>query len=292
MDTSLDAYPRDGNPSFPPSSSSSSSAAAAIPPLPSISISPPSPPPTMPKTPRLFLARHGETPWTLTGQHTSTTDLPLTQKGERDSLTSRHIFVGVGRHIDPSHLAAVFISPRLRAQQTCTLLLGDVHRATLETEGKVHTTEELREWTYGEYEGLRPNEIRERRRREGKGGGFDIWRDGCKEVGGEAPREVEARVDALIERIRGLQRTAMDGSVPGDVLCVAHGHILRAFTKRWLGYEIDFPLQMMLEPGGIGTLSYNHHNIDEPAFLLGAVLPIPDYADEREAAAKEAVIKG
>jgi len=133
----------------------------------------------------------------------------------------------------------------------------------------VFNEEALREWTYGLYEGKTPKEIKEDRKARGvdqDGKVWDIWRDGCEE--GESPAEVKERIDGLIERIKEIQ---MGGKAEGgDVLLVSHGHLLRAFTKRWLQLEMDFPFRMILEPGGIGTLSYAHNSVDEPALVLGA----------------------
>jgi sedoheptulose-bisphosphatase len=133
----------------------------------------------------------------------------------------------------------------------------------------------LAEWDYGLYDGKLTHEIRALR----KGHGLDherawnIWRDGCEE--GESPEQVTARLDNLITKIQEIQRPNMHGECRADVVLVAHGHILRAFVKRWLRYDLAFPLSMMLEPGGVGGLSYQHHNIDEPACLVGMSFPHP-----------------
>lgn len=114
----------------------------------------------------------------------------------------------------------------------------------------------MAEWDYGDYEGLKSVEIRELRQSKGldKGRDWDIWRDGCE--GGESPREVEERCDKLIEKIRREWHTpAMGGgSASGDVLCVAHGHLLRAFAMRWVGKKLEEPLALILEAGGVGIL--------------------------------------
>lgn len=88
-----------------------------------------------------------------------------------------------------------------------------------------------------------------------------------------SPEEVTTRIDDLIEKIRALQRPHMKDGVASDVILVAHGHLTRAFAKRWLGYPMEFPLSLMMEPGGVGILSYQHHSIDEPALLLGIGFP-------------------
>lgn len=89
-------------------------------------------------------------------------------------------------------------------------------------------------------------------------------------------KEVSDRIDVVISRIHEIQGPHMKDSVDCDVLVVAHGHLLRAFAKRWLGYPLDNPLSLMLEPGGVGILSYQHHNIKEPALLLGIGFPTED----------------
>ncbi|KKY19456.1 putative phosphoglycerate mutase [Diplodia seriata] len=225
-------------------------------------------------TPRVYLARHGETEWTINGRYTGTTDLPLTPKGEQQVLGSGRALVGAKKLIDPAKLARVYISPRTRAQRTFELLFPAHSQADLHAASRVTTTPALAEWDYGAYEGLLTAEIRARRAARGLDGerAWDIWRDGCEE--GETPAEVTARLDALIAEIRALQAPCMHGESPADVVLVAHGHLLRAFTKRWLRYPMDFPLSMMLEPGGVGVLSYQHHNVDEPAFMLGMALPV------------------
>lgn len=96
---------------------------------------------------------------------------------------------------------------------------------------------------------------------------WDIWRDGCE--GGERPKDVERRLDNLIASIKAIHKSVLEKGSSGDVVVVAHGHILRAFVKRWLNYPLEFPLSMMLEPGGVGGLSYQHGSIEEPAILVG-----------------------
>jgi broad specificity phosphatase PhoE len=98
---------------------------------------------------------------------------------------------------------------------------------------------------------------------------WDIWRDGCP--GGESPQQVMDRLDGLISDIRErFQRQVLEGKeTKGDVLIVAHGHILRAFAMRWIGKKLTEGVALLLEAGGVGTLSYEHHSIDEPAILLG-----------------------
>lgn len=126
---------------------------------------------------------------------------------------------------------------------------------------------------HSEYEGIKTEEIREKRKLHGldKARPWDIWSDGCE--GGESPQQVTMRIDALIAEIKELQAPHMKNRDAKDVILVAHGHLTRAFAKRWLGYELSFPLSLMIQPGGVGVLSYQHHNIEEPALLLGIAFP-------------------
>jgi len=140
---------------------------------------------------------------------------------------------------------------------------------SIRTNAKVEITQDIREWDYGDYEGITSHEIRERRKKEGKGH-WDIWTDGCP--GGESPEDVTARVDRLISEIRSEYHAPVIGKCtnePSDVLVVAHGHILRAFAMRWAGKTLHDGPTLLLEAGGIGTLSYEHYNLEEPAILLG-----------------------
>ncbi|XMA18954.1 hypothetical protein WAI453_011745 [Rhynchosporium graminicola] len=181
--------------------------------------------------------------------------------------------VGAVKLIDPSKLVHVFSSPRQRALVTLDMLLGKEHKKRLQHEGKITVTESITEWDYGNYEGLTPLEIKESRAKSGLPK-WDIWTMGCD--GGESAEAVQERLDKLIGEIYELQKPHMDGKSgePADVLIVAHGHILRAFTKRWLLYSMKFPFTMMMEPGAIGIMSYAHHNVDEPAILHSSLSQI------------------
>ncbi|KAI9925103.1 hypothetical protein ASPWEDRAFT_45241 [Aspergillus wentii DTO 134E9] len=227
-------------------------------------------------TPRVFLYRHGQTEWSQSGRYTGVSEIPLTEHGEKQVLASGKIIVGDGKLIDPAKLAHVYISPRQRAQQTFNISFSDADKQKLRDANKVSDTERLAEWGYGLYEGLLTKEIRALRKEHGLDADkeWDIWADGCEE--GESPQQVTDRLDSLIQEIRAIHAGNMHGENPCDVVLVAHGHTLRAFTKRWLGYPMDFPLSMMLEPGAVGVLSYQHHSIDEPAFLVGYGFPFPE----------------
>ncbi|KAK1092565.1 Sedoheptulose 1,7-bisphosphatase [Friedmanniomyces endolithicus] len=251
-------------------------------------------------TPRVFIIRHGETEWSLNGRHTGTSDIPLTPNGEKRILATGRALVGEGRLIIPRNLAHIYVSPRKRAQRTLELLglgckpggipwqahgelaatncgekkmTGGTEAGLAEgTEAVVEVAEAVREWDYGDYEGVTSKEIGERRREAGEGP-WDIWRDGCP--GGESPAQITARLDALIADIRSRFHSHAIGKPKGsvkepyDVLVVAHGHILRAFAGRWIAKNIADNPSLILDAGGVGTLSYEHHSLDEPAILLG-----------------------
>lgn len=152
--------------------------------------------------PVVYLARHGETAWTLSGQHTGLTDLPLTDHGKH---TARRI----GKHPQGLTFAKVFTSPLQRARQTCELAgFGAV----------AEIDPDLVEWNYGEYEALRGADIRAERPN------WNLFRDGCP--GGETPEQVSARADRVVSRVR---------AIPGDVLVFTSGHFMRVLASRWSG---------------------------------------------------------
>ncbi|KAL8631767.1 hypothetical protein Q9189_002465 [Teloschistes chrysophthalmus] len=119
---------------------------------------------------------------------------------------------------------------------------------------KITTTGELSEWDYGAYEGLVTREIHSRRQEQGLDlqAPWNIWKDGCED--GESADAVAIRLDSLIEKIRRIQAPNMHGEMACDIVIISHGHLLRAFVKRWLQYPMDTQLPLMLEPGGIGVL--------------------------------------
>ena len=149
-------------------------------------------------TPRVFIIRHGETEWSLNGRHTGTTDIPLTANGEKRIRATGKALVGSDRLIVPKNLAHIYVSPRKRAQRTLELLglgckepmpwqrHGDIEDSVAGdeegTRAKIEVADQIREWDYGEYEGITSQEIEKRREKNGEGP-WDIWRDGCP--GGE-----------------------------------------------------------------------------------------------------------
>jgi len=171
------------------------------------------------------LARHGETAWTLTGQHTGLTDIPLTERGERNARR-------LGERLKGLTFARVFTSPLQRALRTCELA-GFAAVATIDPD--------LVEWNYGEYEGRRSDEILAERP------DWQLFRDGCP--GGETPDEVGIRADRVVSRVRAVQ---------GDVLLFSSGHFLRALAARWLGLEPGAGRFFLLSTASLSALGYEH----------------------------------
>ncbi|KAH7912579.1 histidine phosphatase superfamily [Hygrophoropsis aurantiaca] len=190
--------------------------------------------------PRLFLIRHGETEWSLNGRHATRGEEQI--KSKADSLP-----------IDPKNLAVAIVSPRKRAHRTFHLLFDHIP-----TVPKHEISEDVREWDYGDYEGLLTHEIKE------KHPGWEIWRDGCP--GGESVEEMCSRVDAVIAKVRNHHKEYTEGVInTRDVLIVAHGHFSRVLIARWIEFELALGTHFNVEPGGVTLLSYNHNSLDEPA---------------------------
>jgi broad specificity phosphatase PhoE len=176
--------------------------------------------------PIVYLARHGETAWSLSGQHTGLTDLPLTQNGE---LTARRL----GQRLNGLVLAKVLTSPLRRARRTCELA-GYGALAEIDPD--------LVEWDYGEYEGRRGADIRAERP------DWNLFRDGCP--GGETPQQVTARADRVVGRVR---------AIPGDVLLFTSGHFIRVLAARWLGLEpTENSRYFMLSTASLSALGYEN----------------------------------
>jgi len=184
--------------------------------------------------PVVYLARHGETVWSISGQHTGLTDLPLTERGESNARR-------LGERLKGLSFDRVFTSPLQRAVRTCELA-GFGTRAEVDRD--------LLEWNYGEYEGLRTEEIHAKRP------DWDLFRDGCP--GGESPAQIGARADRVVSRIR---------EIGGSVLIFSSGHILRVLTARWLGLEPAGGKYFALSTASLSALSYEH-NLSKPVIQL------------------------
>jgi probable phosphoglycerate mutase len=169
----------------------------------------------------IVIVRHGETEWSAALKHTSRTDVPLTPAGRRRAASLASAL--------PADHSIGLCSPLRRARETCEL--AGFQDPVIE--------ENLREWDYGEYEGLTTEEIHTRRP------GWDLWRDGCP--GGESPDQVGARADLVLERLR---------AVGGTALVFAHGHILRVLTARWLGMPPGEGARFALAAGSLGVLGH------------------------------------
>ncbi|KAH6618126.1 putative phosphoglycerate mutase [Chaetomium sp. MPI-SDFR-AT-0129] len=228
-------------------------------------------------TPCVFLVRHGETEWSKAGRQTGKSDIPLTPEGAAQIASTAKVLIGPGKLLDPSRLAHVFVSPRVRAKETFELLFPptlsspstDSQWGRGEEGGSVTYTEDLTEWDYGEYEGLTGGEVRRLRREKGLDDEreWDILRDGCE--GGESLEQVMERIDRLITKIKDIQRPYIKGEKPANALLVSHGLFLRCFIARWPSLPVEFYRKMMLAPGGVVVLSYRHTDIDSPAFYAG-----------------------
>ena len=173
--------------------------------------------------PVVYLARHGETEWSLSGRHTGLTDLPLTERGERNARR-------LGERLSGLKFARVFTSPLQRAARTCELA-GFGAQAQVDRD--------LLEWDYGQYEGRRTKEIHDTRP------DWQLVRDGCP--GGESPEQVGARADSMLGKVRAIQ---------GDVLIFSSGHLLRVLAARWLGLEPAAGKYFLLSTASLSALGY------------------------------------
>jgi probable phosphoglycerate mutase len=173
--------------------------------------------------PTIYLARHGETAWTLTGQHTGRTDLPLTERGRQNAQR-------LGERLKGLNFPKVLTSPLQRAACTCSLAgFGDA----------AEIDPDLVEWDYGEYEGLTTAEIYAQRPE------WQLFRDGCP--GGESPQQVGARADRVVSRVR---------AVHGDALLFSSGHFSRVLAARWLGLEPAGGRYFLLSTASLSVLGY------------------------------------
>lgn len=184
--------------------------------------------------PIIYLARHGETAWNLSGQHTGLTDLPLTERGEGNARS-------LGGRLSGLTFAKVFTSPLQRATRTCELAgFG----------GPAEVDRDLVEWNYGQYEGRTSADIHNERP------DWQLFRDGVP--GGETPAQIGARADGVVDRVRAIH---------GNVLLFSSGHFLRVFTARWLGLAPAAGKFFLLSTASLSVLSYEH-TLSQPVIRL------------------------
>jgi probable phosphoglycerate mutase len=184
--------------------------------------------------PSVYLARHGETAWTISHQHTGLTDLPLTERGERNARS-------LGQRLKSIDFTRVFTSPLERAKRTCELAgFGD--RAEIDRD--------LVEWNYGEYEGKTTAEIRKARPE------WNLFNDGCP--GGESLEQIGERADRVIATLK---------KIDGDVLVFSSGDLLRVLAARWLGLGTEGGKHFFLSTAALSIVSYNH-TPEEPVIKL------------------------
>jgi broad specificity phosphatase PhoE len=184
--------------------------------------------------PEIYLARHGETAWSITGQHTGRTDIPLTARGERNALS-------LGERLTGMTFAKILTSPRSRARRTCELA-GFGAQAEVDPD--------LQEWDYGQYEGRRTADIRQERP------DWYLFRDGCP--GGESVEAIGGRADRVVAHLR---------AIDGNVLLFSHGHILRVLAARWLGLPAGHARFFVLSTAALSIVGYEHH-LNEAAIRL------------------------
>ncbi|MDB5819270.1 MAG: histidine phosphatase family protein [Rhizobacter sp.] len=188
----------------------------------------------------IFIVRHGETLWSLSGQHTGHTDLELTPNGREQA---RRLMPALAH----TPFTQVLTSPMRRARETCELAGLGAH---------AQADADLGEWDYGAYEGRRSVDIRAER------AGWDIWRDGCP--GGETPAQVAARADRVVARLM---------TMAGAVLLFSHGQFCRVLAARWVGLGADGGRYFALDPATISVLGFEGHDVTRPVLSSWNAVP-------------------
>ena len=184
---------------------------------------------------RLYLIRHGETAWSLSGQHTGRTDIPLTEQGEQDARK-------LAERLGAVRFSRVFTSPLQRARRTCEL-------AGLDEVAEIEP--DLTEWDYGDYEGQRSLDTRK------KLPDWNLFRDGCPR--GESPAQISERADRLIARLRTLE---------GKIAIFSHAQVGRVLASRWIGLPVRQAQHFLLNTASLSILGYEHDMAEEPAIVL------------------------
>ena len=190
--------------------------------------------------PRLFLVRHGETEWSLSGQHTGLKDIPLTDRGRAAAARLRERFAG-------ESFAHVLTSPLSRAKVTCGLA-GFGERAEVDPD--------LVEWDYGRYEGLTSHQIKRERPE------WNLFRDGAPD--GESPAAASARADRFLARVAALD---------ADTIAFSSGHFIRTLAARWLGLPITAARGFYTATASVGVLGYEHGRLDRVILLWNDIRP-------------------
>ncbi len=191
--------------------------------------------------PTVMLVRHGETEWSLSGQHTGHTDVTLTANGEAMACDLAQVLA-------PFRFSHVFTSPRQRARRTCALAL----------DGRLAVTDpDLAEWDYGDYEGLTTAQIHTR------SPGWNVFRDGCP--GGETVAEVAARADRVIDRLR---------TMAGPIVLFSHGHFGCVLGARWVGLPAAAGEHLALDPASLSVLGPRQRQPDMPVIARWNVVSV------------------
>jgi broad specificity phosphatase PhoE len=212
----------------------------------------------------LILLRHGATAWSAAGRHTGRTDVPLTPKGVAQAASLAPM---LARRMAAGHLVAVFTSPAQRAVRTAELA-GLTDPGPADSRPVIRQDPDLWEWDYGGYEGVTTADIQRERP------GWYLWRDGVIPGDAEHPGETVESVGERADRV--LKRVAPP-LAEGDVALVAHGHVLRVLTARWLGLPPSDGRLFRLDTGTVSTLGTEH---DEPVVLLWNAPLRPDVPPE------------
>jgi len=189
--------------------------------------------------PEVWLVRHGETEWSRSGRHTGRTDVPLTEAGVRAARA-------IGERLAGVDFIAVLTSPLVRAKDTCAAA-GLAANAAVD--------DDLREWDYGDYEGITTADIRQTRPE------WTVWRDGCPS--GETAYDVGLRADRVVTRLR---------SYDGAVAVFAHGHLLRVLAARWCGLEAEAGAVLALDTASVSRLGWER---EQPVIREWNVTPLP-----------------
>jgi len=185
--------------------------------------------------PRIYLIRHGETEWSLSGRYTGRTDLPLTQRGE-------DLACKLGGRLADVSFTRVLSSPRRRARRTCELVIPH---------GMPVIEPDLAEWDYGDYEGKHSAAVHAQQP------DWNLFRDGC--ANGESPAQVSARADRLIAKLRAFE---------GNVALFSHGHFGRVFAARWIGLPVSEARRFLLGTAALSVFDYEHDQADSPVIAL------------------------